>query len=205
MTEDLDPNLLAHQYLYVPWVDGEDMLGLGEALAQHVAGHFKRRPTVLTATRASVSTRLYLSKQVVVTERSGFVPDDTVVIAWCPTRKVMQKVYDRNSIVVLIEWPSDSFEAWARLVGAYNVVTGDVMDARLNDVALEALKGVMWEGYNGWDSDTARTLTLARLQELADAGGYDRSIVAQYAEMHGGLHSIDRLKKILDAFEAGAR
>ncbi|MCB8045021.1 hypothetical protein JM654_15365 [Microbacterium oxydans] len=148
MSEELDPNpnLLTHQYLYVPWTDGVDMLAIGEALGLYVAQHFKVRPTIVTVTKQSVSTRRSFEKLNIVTERSGFVPENSVVIAWCPSRKVMQKVYDRKNFVVLVEWPSERFDAWAKLVGAYNVVTREVMDAGLNDAATAALEGIVWEG-----------------------------------------------------------
>lgn len=203
MSEELDPKLLTHQYLYVPWTDGADMLAIGEALGLYVAQHFKVRPTIITATKQSVSTRRSFQKLNIVTERSGFVPENTVVIAWCPTRKVMQKVYDRESIVILVEWPGTRFDGWAKLVGAYNVVTRDVMDAGLNEAAKKALEGIVWEGYNGWHDDIAHRLTMGRLRELDDAGSYDRSLVLQYAAMErNGLTSIKRLEKILDRFEA---
>lgn len=202
MSEELDPNLLKHQYLYVPWTDGIDMLAVGEALGLYVAQHFKVRPTIVTVNKQSVSTRRNFAKLNIVTERSGFVPENTVVIAWCPTRKVMQKVYDRKNFVILVEWPSTRFDAWAKLVGAYNVVTREVMDAGLNGTAKKALEGVVWEGYNGWHDDTARILTLARLRELDEAGGYDRDIVLQFAAMERSLTSIERLEKILDQFES---
>lgn len=202
MSEELDPNLLTHQYLYVPWTDGVDMLAIGEALGLYVAQHFKVRPTIVTVTKQSVSTRRSFEKLNIVTERSGFVPENSVVIAWCPSRKVMQKVNDRKNFVVLVEWPSERFEAWAKLVGAYNVVTREVMSANLNNEAVKALEGVVWEGYNGWHDETARMLTLARLRELDEAGGYDRDIVIQYAVMERSLTSIERLEKILNQFEA---
>lgn len=202
MLEELDPNLLTHQYLYVPWTDGVDMLAIGEALGLYVAQYFKVRPTIVTVTKQSVSTRRSFEKLNIVTERSGFVPENSVVIAWCPSRKVMQKVYDRKNFVVLVEWPSERFEAWAKLVGAYNVVTREVMSANLNNEAVKALEGVVGEGYNGWHDETARILTLARLRELDQAGGYDRDIVIQYAVMERSLTSIERLEKILDQFEA---
>lgn len=203
MTNEVDPEYLKHQYLYLPWTDGVgDLLGAGEALGLYAAKHFNVRPTVVAASKQSVSTRRGFQKLNIVTERSGFVGENGVVIAWCPTRKVMQKVYDRKNFVVLIEWPSVRFEAWAKLVGAYNVVTHEVMDAGLNEAAKKALEGVVWEGYNGWHDEMARTLTLARLRELDEAGGYDRDAVLQYAVMERSLVSIERLEKILDRFEA---
>ncbi|MFY9714170.1 MAG: hypothetical protein WAK00_11910 [Microbacterium sp.] len=201
MATELDPNLHAHRFLYVPWTQGVDSFSVGEALGQHLATHFGRRPTVVAATRASVSARRYLSKQNIVTERSGFVPEDTVVIVWCPTRKVMQKVVSDKNIVLLVEAPSTSFDAWARLVGAYNVFTQGVMDAGLNENAREALKGIVWEGYNGWHDEIAETLTLVHLRALDDAGLYGRALVVQYAEMEDRFLSIGRLEKLLDWFE----
>lgn len=54
---------------------------------------------------------------------------------------------------------------------------------------------------NGWHDEIADTLTLARLRELRDAGGYNREIVLQYAEMNERFHSIRALEKLLDRFE----
>lgn len=55
----------------------------------------------------------------------------------------MQKVYGRKNIVVLVEWPSERFEAWAKLVGAYKVVTREAPSTNLNSAAVKALKGVV--------------------------------------------------------------
>lgn len=137
-----DPD--SHRYLYVPWTPGTDTFTPGEALAQHVASRHGKRPTVLAVTQAVVARRRWLASQNVVTERSGYVPNDAVVIVWCPTPKLMQKLdVDQARAVVLIEPASTRFEAWAKLVGAYNVVTREVMDAGLNDDAHEALAGIV--------------------------------------------------------------
>ncbi|WP_406245508.1 hypothetical protein ACI7YT_10650 [Microbacterium sp. M] len=202
MVGEVDPEYLNHQFLYVPWTDGIDTIAAGKALGLYVARHFKVRPTIVCPLKSNASYHGEFTKLNVVTERSGFVGENGVVIAWCPSRKVMQKVYDRKNFVVLVEWPSERFEAWAKLVGAYNVVTREVMDAGLNEAAQKALAGVVWEGYNGWHDETARILTLARLRELDEAGGYDRDIVLQYAAMERSLTSIERLEKILNQFEA---
>lgn len=203
----IDPEYLNHQYLYVPWVgDGTiDTVEGGKAIGLYVAQHYKVRPTILTVQKQNANYHREFDKLNIVTERSGFISENGVVIAWCPTRKVMQKLYDRRNIVVMVEWPSDRFDAWAKLVGAYNVVTGEVMSAGLNEAAMKALEGIVWEGYNGWSKETDRLLTLARLRELDEAGGYDRNIVLQYAAMERSLTSIERLEKILSQFEAGRR
>ncbi|WP_298868478.1 hypothetical protein [uncultured Microbacterium sp.] len=198
----IDPEYTKHQFVYVPWVDGSeiDTVTAGKAVGLYVAQQFKVRPTILCATKSNANYHDEFKKLNVITERSGYVGENGVVIAWCPTRKVMQKLYDHKNIVVLVEWPGTRFDAWAKLVGAYNVVTREVMSANLNEVAIKALEGIVWEGYNGWSKDTDRILTLARLRELEEAGGYDRNIVLQYAEMKRP-YGIDRLIKIVDDFE----
>lgn len=202
MTSEIDPEYLKHQFLYVPWIDGKDTLSAGKALGLYVAHHHKVRPTVVTVTKQNASFHSEFKQLNVVTERSGHVPENSIVIAWCPTRKVMDKVYDRKSIVILVEWPSERFEAWAKLVGAYNVVTHKVMSADLNEAGTKALEGIVWEGHNGWHDGIARTLTLARLRELAEAGAYDRDIVLQYAAQKRSHYGVERLEKILNQFEA---
>jgi hypothetical protein len=202
MAAEIDPEYLKHQYLYVPWTDGIDTVSAGKALGLYVAHHHKVHPTVVTITKQNASFHDEFKKLNIVTERSGHVPENSVVIAWCPTRKVMEKVHDRKSIVILVEWPSTRFEAWAKLVGAYNVITREVMNADLNEAGTKALEGIIWEGYNGWHDDIARRLTLARLRELDEAGGYDREIVLQYAAQERSHYGLERLEKILNQFEA---
>lgn len=191
-----------HQFYYLPWSPKRDTFTLGEQLAERLGRHFSRAVTVLAVTRANVSSRRYLSKQTIVTERTGHIPDNTVVIAWCPTRKLLQRLGRTKNVVLLVESASTRFEAWAKLVGAFNVATGEVMTAGLSEVALKALEGVVFEGYNGWHDDLAERLTLSHLRKLAEAGHYDRELVVQYAEMHGSFHSIGRLEKLLDRFES---
>lgn len=197
----IDPEYTKHQYLYVPWTDGMDTVAVGKAVGLYVAGQYKVRPTILCALKSNAEYHDEFKKLNVVTERTGFVGENGVVIAWCPTRKVMQKLYDRKNFVVLVEWPSERFEAWAKLVGAYNVVTHEVMSTGLNEAATKALEGIVWEGYNGWSKETDKILTLARLRELDEAGGYDRDVVLQYTTMKRSLVSIERLEKILNQFE----
>jgi len=94
------------------------------------------------------------------------------------------------------------FRYWgAKLVGAYNVFTHEVMAAALIEASTKALQGIVWEGYNGWHDEIAETLTLAHLRELDEAEEYDRDIMLQYAEMEGRFPSIHRLEKLLDRFE----
>lgn len=201
----IDPEYTKHQYLYVPWIHDSsiDTVEGGKAVGLYVAQHYKVRPTILCTTKSNAEYHAEFKKLNVVTERSGYVGENGVVIAWCPSRKVMQKLYDRKNIVTLVEWPSERYDAWAKLVGAYNVVTREVMSTGLNETAMKALEGIVWEGYNGWSKETDRILTLARLRELDEAGGYDRNIVLQYAAMKRSLASIDRLEKTLNQFEAG--
>jgi hypothetical protein len=199
---EIDPEYLKHQYLYVPWTDGIDTIEAGKALGLYVAQQFKVRPTIVCALKSNAEYHAEFKKLTVVTERSGNVGNNGVVIAWCPTRKVMQKVYGQKNIVVMVEWPSDRFEAWAKLVGAYNVVSRQPMRSNLNDEAMKALEGIVWEGYNGWSKETDKILTLARLRELDKAGGYDRDLVLQYAAMERSHAGVEQLAKILRQFEA---
>lgn len=198
MSNDSD----APRFFYVPWTLGIDTFALGEALGKQVAALHKKPPTVLAVTQAAVARRRWLATQNVVTERSGYVPHDAVVIAWCPTRKLMQKLdIEKVRAVILIEPAATQYLAWAKLVGAYDVLGREVMDAALTDPAREALAGVVWEGYNGWHDDIAETLTHGRLRELLEAGCYDRDLIRQYAEMNDRFHSIGRLERLLDRFE----
>lgn len=201
MTE-IDPKYLKHQYLYVPWVESKDIIAVGKALGLYVAQHYKARLTVICATKQNASYHIEFAKLPIVTERSGAVVEGGMVLAWCPTRKVMDKVHHlEKSVVILVEWSTESYAAWAKLVGAYNVVTGEVMTSGLTDAGMKALEGVVWEGYNGWHDDIAATMTAARLKELAESDGYDREIVLEYASRHRGHHELERLEKILDKLE----
>lgn len=198
----IDPEYLKHQYLYVPWIEGKDIISVGKALGLYVAREHNSRLTVVCPLKSNANHHKEFAKLPVVTERSGQVADGGVVLAWCPTRKLMDKIHHlEKSIVVLVEWPTANFEAWANLVGAYNIVTGEVMTANLSDNATKALEGIVWEGYNGWHDSTAEILTTSRLKELAELGEYDRSIVIEYASQHRRQTSIQRLERILDRFE----
>lgn len=198
----IDPEYLKHQYLYVPWIEGHDIIDAGKALGIYVAQHHKARLTIVCPLKSNANYHKEFAKLPIVTERSGQVADGGVVLAWCPTRKLMDKIHHlEKSIVVLVEWPTENFEAWAKLVGAYNVVTREVMSANLSDDAIKTLEGIVWEGYNGWDDSTAEILTTSRLRELDALGQYDRDIVIEYASQHRELTSIQRLERILDRFE----
>lgn len=124
------------------------------------------------------------------------------IFAWCPTYKVMDRVYHlTKSVVILIEWPDARFDGWAELAGAYNVLAGGVMESGLSEGGLEILGQVTFAGYKGWHDSIAQRTTLACLNDLTAGNGYNRELVLAYARMHRSGSGAGRLEKILDKFE----
>lgn len=198
--------LLEHRYIYVPRGTKQDTLQRGKALGLAVARGHRAHLTVVAPRKDSATHHSELAKLDIVTERSGYPQDGGVVLAWCPTFKVMEKVQHlERSVVVLVEWIPGEFDAWARLVGAYNVGTGEVMNAGLSPEASKALEGIVYEGYNGWTKSTDELMTLSFLKDLAASGVYDRELVLAYARQSKSEQSTGRLKKILDKFETSQR
>jgi len=196
-------DVLKFQYIYVPRGTEKDTIQPGKQLGLLVAREHRAHLTVLAPRKDSVAHHPELAKLDVVTERSGYPQDGGVVLAWCPTYKVMEKIQHlEKSVVVLVEWIPGEFDAWAKLRGAFNAVTTKVMDAGLTADALTALERIVFEGYNGWTKATDVRLTRAFLDDFAKAGAYDRELVLAYTRQTKSEDSIDRLKKVLDAFEA---
>ncbi|MFZ4895045.1 hypothetical protein ACL9RL_11380 [Plantibacter sp. Mn2098] len=143
MTEN-DPEYVKHQYLHMPWVESKGIVVAGKALGLYVVRQRKTGLTIACATKQSTSSHPEFVKLPNVTECSGGVVDGGVVIAWCPSREVMENVHHlKKSVVILFEWPSENHAAWAKLIGAYNVVTQQVMNPGLTDAGLKALEGVV--------------------------------------------------------------
>ncbi len=200
---DIAAEVMKHRYIYVPWGSGLDTVEAGKALGLHVAKKHDARLTVLATLKSNAEHHAELAKLPIVTERSGGVSDGGVVLAWCPSYKVMDKIRDLDeSVVVLVEWPTESYEGWAQLVGAYNVVTGEVMKSGLSEAGMNALEGIVFEGYKGWHDDIASRLTRARLEELRELGECDRELILAYVRVHRGQYGTDRLEKVLGRFEA---
>jgi len=200
---EIDPQYLKHQYLYVPYDEKIDTIAAGKAIGLYVAQQHRARLTIATVQKSNAASHPEFNRLPVVTERSGSIQDGGVVLAWCPTNKVLEKIsHLTKSIVVAVEWPTNPINGWAKLVGAYNVLTHAVVKSTTTEAGSKALEGIVWEGYNGWHDDIARRLTLRRLQELTDADGYDREFVLAYARRAKGEYSIGNLTKILDTFES---
>lgn len=198
MSEQLD-KLLQHRYIYVPRGQTKDTIEPGKRLGLAVARSRRARLTVVAPQKNSATHHPELAKLEIVTERSGSPRDGGVVLAWCPTYKVMEKVQRlEKSVVVLVEWIPGEFDAWAKLRGAYNAVTRQVMDSGLRPEAIKALEGIVYEGYNGWHGDIAARMTRSHLEDLTNAGAYDRELVLAYARQTKSETSIKRLKKIID-------
>jgi hypothetical protein len=195
--------VLKHQHVYVTRGTTKDTLQPGKLLGLAVARAHRVPLTVLAPQKNSATFHAELAKLEIVTERSGRVGDRGVVLAWCPRYKTMEKTQHLSkSVVVLVEWIPGEFEAWAKLNHAYNVVTGEVMDAGLSPEDVDVLDRLVFEGYKGWtDSISARMVT-SYLRDLAEADAYDRDIVLAYARQTKHEGSIERLQKIIDAFEA---
>lgn len=119
-----------------------------------------------------------------------------MVIAWKPLETTTRKhVYRlKQSVVELVEWAQPTFEPCARIKGAYNVVTGEVMPHGLGDDALEYFEEVVLTG-------TVPGRTPLRLSELRRIGGYDRALLLAYVRMSRHSLGAERLKRILDRFE----
>jgi hypothetical protein len=200
---DIEAEVLKHRYVYVPWVSGLETVETGKALGLHAAKQHRARLTVVATLKSNAEHHAELAKLPIVSERSGGVSDGGVVLAWCPSYKVMDKVRGlEKSAIILVEWPTESYAGWAKLVGAYNVVTGEVMESGLSEAGMKALEGIAFEGYKGWHDDIAIRLTRARLEELRELREYDRELVLAYVRIHRGQYGIDRLEKVLDRFEA---
>jgi len=201
--DDIAQEVLRHQYIYMPWEDGMDTVEAGKELALYVARKHRGRLTVVCPVKSSATHHDELAKLPIVTERSGAVVDAGVVLAWCPTHKVMEKVrHLHKSVMVLVEWPPERFDGWAKLVGAYNALTGEVMASGLSPAGLKILEQIVFEGYNGWHDQIAERRTLSLLSDLAAGDGYDRELVLAYGRMHKSSDAMERLEKILNKFEA---
>jgi hypothetical protein len=195
--------VLRHRYIYVPRGTQKDTLKPGKRLALAVARGRRVPLMVLAPQKNSATFHSELAKLTIVTERSGHVADGGAVLAWCPRYKTMEKAQHlEKSVVVLVEWIPGEFAAWAKLHRAYNMVTGEIMDAGLDAEAQKVLERIVFEGYKGWtDSISARVVT-SYLKDLADADAYDRDILLAYARQTKHERAIERLQKIIDAFES---
>jgi hypothetical protein len=199
---DIAEEVLRHQYIYMPWEDGLDAVEAGKELALYVARERRGRLTVVCPVKSNATDHDELAKLPIVTERSGAVVDGGVVLAWCPTYKVMEKLGRlHKSVIVLVEWPPERFDGWAKLVGAYNALTGEVMASGLSAAGLKILEQIVFEGYKGWHDQIAEHRTLSLLADLTACNGYDREFVLAYARTHKSSNAMERLERILSKFE----
>lgn len=196
----LEDEVLTHQFIYVPWVDDKPVYQNTPQLALYLQRKHHARLTVVCNMKSNAPDGL--GRVPVVTERSGSVVDGGVVFAYCPTYKLMSKITRlKKSIIMVVEWPTESHEGWARLVGAYNVVTGAVMSTNLTDEGRKELDGILFEGYNGWHDNIAERLTISHLEKLAALGQYDRDVVLAHVRREKNEDSVKSFIKILDQFE----
>lgn len=196
----LEDEVLRHQFIYVPWVEDKPVYQHSPQLALYLQKKHRARLTVVCNMKSNIP--YVLKKTPAVTERSGSVIDGGVVFAYCPTYKLMSKVtHLEKSIIIVVEWPTESHEGWARLVSAYNVVTGAVMSTSLTDAGRKELEGIMFEGYKGWHDNIAERITISHLQKLAAIDQYDRDVVLAYVRREKSEDSVKNFIKILDQFD----
>lgn len=196
----LEDEVLRHQFIYIPWVSDKPVYQHSPQLALYLQQKHRARLTVVSNTKSNIPD--VLKKAPAVTERSGSVVDGGVVFAYCPTYKVMRKVTRlEKSIIIVVEWPTESYEGWARLVGAYNVVTGAVMSSGLTDAGRTELDHILFEGYKGWHDNIAERITISHLRNLAAIGQYDREVVLAYVRREKSEDSVKNFIKILDQFD----
>lgn len=203
---DLLDGALKHRYIYVPRGQVEDSLTLGKKLGFAVARARHVPITVLTPQKSGATHHAELANLTIVTERSGHVVDGGVVLVWCPRFKTMEKLHHlEKSVIVLVEWVPGEMEPWAKVTGAYNVATGEVMATGLSTEAQKALEGIVDEGYKGWSDGISARIVHGYLKDLQAAGFYHRDLVLAYARQTKWEPAIQRLEKIMDKYEAVSR
>lgn len=202
MSDRID-EALKHRNIYLPRGTEKDTLGPGKQLGLVLARRHGARFTVLSVQKNGAAHHPELAKQNIVTERSGRIEDGGVVLAWCPRHKTLEKLQHlTSSVIVLVEWIPGEMEAWAKLSRAYNIVTGEVMDASLSDQATDILERIVDEGYKGWSDSISDRLVTSWLDDLAALGEYHRALVLAYARQTKYESSIEGLVKIIDRFES---
>jgi hypothetical protein len=203
-SKSLSDDLVSHQYIYVPWIDEHPIYEIAAPLALHLQKHFHAPLTVVCQQKSGVPE--LLRKSAVVTERSGDVRDGGIVLVYCPSNKLMDKISRlEKSIVVLVEWANTSHSGWAKLHEAFDVSNERLMESDLNDGARKTLDAIVFEGYNGWNDRISEISTHRLLRDLTDAGGYDREVVLAFARVQRGESGIQRLYKLLDEFDLASR
>lgn len=196
----LKDEVLKHQYIYVPWVADKPVYQHSPQLALYLQKKHQARLTVVCPQKSNIPD--VLKKAPSVTERSGSVVDGGVVFAYCPTYKVMSKVTRlEKSVVIVVEWPTESYGGWARLVGASNEVTGAVMSTNLTDAGRKELDGILFEGYKGWHDNIAEQITISHLRNLTVLGQYERDVVLALVRREKSEDSVKRFTRILDQFD----
>lgn len=202
---DLLDKVLEHRYTYVPRGEVKDTLALGKKLGLAVARAHGVPLTVLSPLKSGATHHAELAKLTIVTERSGRVPDGGVVLAWCPRFKTMEQLqHVENCTIVLVEWIPGEMEAWAKVAGAYNAVTDEVMTAQVDANARRALEGIVHEGYKGWTDNISDRVVRGYLDDLQAADAYDRDLVLAYARQTKWERAIERLEKIIEKYEASS-
>lgn len=189
-----------HQYIYIPWSKNGSHSAASIAATKLIAAKHRLPITVVAGTLQSVPDEF--SRAAKVTERSGSVKAGGVVLAYYPTNKLMSKIDQlSNSIVILAEWHQDNHSGWAKSVGAYNLVTDEMMTEGLSAAGNEAIDALLSAGYKGWHDAIAVRQARDALDELLQSGGYDRHVVLFRARKSRGESGISKLYSILDQFE----
>lgn len=198
--------LKAHRYVYVPYSTNEVDKECAYAAAQFIAQHHGEKLAIVTSQRSDVDDVDYIDTSGgVTTNKYGSAPSNQVTLAWLPNRRTMSKhIYSRNQkALVLVEEIDTPLNAWARVVGAFNLDTEEVMSHGFSSEAHKALSALVFSGNRGWKDECTRRQALRHLQELDALGEYDRALVAEWMRALGRYnedHS-KRFGEVLDSFE----
>ena len=192
--------MYGHHYIYIPWSNNGSHAAASIAATKLVAAKHRLSVTVVAGTLQNVPDEF--SRAAKVTERSGSVKPGGVVLAYYPTNRLMSKIDQLSkSIVILAEWHQDNHSGWAKSVGAYNLVTNEVMTDGLNAAGNEAIDALLFAGYKGWHDAIAVRQARESLTDLLESGGYDRHLVLFRARKARGERGMEKLYSILDDFE----
>lgn len=195
----LPDRLLAEKNFYIPWNAERPVYTLGLPLARRLQEVDDRPITVVCPDASNAPVRAVATS--VVTEREGTVVDGGIVLAYCPSHQLARKfVHLENSLIIVAEWRKASFLGWARLVGAHNVVTGELLSDGLSADGRRAVDQIVACGDLSWTDAPARSTVNSCLDRLTALDELAPEVIVARARHEWGANPARALGSILTEY-----
>lgn len=163
---------MSQRLFYLPWIDGVNTYEKGIQLGKAIATELGIGRTFVVPSKNHLHPSL--NRENVVTPRSGSGSYGSLKVLLFPDMRMGTRfLKHRQSPLLVVEHLSYKFDSWAKIHGAFNLQTSEIMQDERPSYISKIHASIVDLAYNGLFSPPSSDVIDASLRELSGLGWLD--------------------------------